>query len=67
MASRSLWLLIAAVVVTAIMVHPSFAALFTFPVDLALLFALRWAARREGRLEATMFVHLGARPRPERL
>ena len=69
MASRSpsLWLLIAAVVVTAIMVHPSFTALLTFPVDLALLVALRWAARREGRLEATMFARLGARPRAERL
>ncbi|MCJ2051702.1 hypothetical protein [Methylobacterium sp. J-070] len=49
--SPSFWLLIAVVVVTAIMVHPSFAALFTVPVDLVLLVALRWAARREGQLE----------------
>lgn len=48
--SPSLWLLIAVVVVTAIMVHPSIAALITVPVDLALLVLLRWAARREGRL-----------------
>jgi len=47
--SPSLWLLIAAVVVTAIMVHPSFAALLTAPVQLGLLIALRWQARREGR------------------
>lgn len=49
--SPSFWLLIAVVVVTAIMVHPSFAALFTVPVDLGLLVALRWQARREGRNE----------------
>ena len=49
--SPSLWLLTAAVVVTAIMVHPSFAALFTAPVELGLLVALRWQARREGRQE----------------
>jgi|GEM_PF-3416303 len=47
--SLSLWLLIAVVVVTAIMVHPSFAALLTAPVQLGLLIALRWQARREGR------------------
>ncbi|WP_267355698.1 MULTISPECIES: hypothetical protein [unclassified Methylobacterium] len=47
--SPSLWLLIAVVVVTAIMVHPSFAALLTAPVQLGLLIALRWQARREGR------------------
>jgi hypothetical protein len=48
--SPSFWILIAVVVVTAIMVHPSFAALFTVPVDLGLLVLLRWSARREGRL-----------------
>ncbi|WP_267422696.1 hypothetical protein [Methylobacterium sp. GC_Met_2] len=47
--SLSLWLLVAVVVVTAIMVHPSFAALLTAPVQLGLLIALRWQARREGR------------------
>lgn len=50
--SPSFWLMIAAVVVTAYMVHPSFAALFTAPVELSLLIALRWQARREGRHEA---------------
>lgn len=49
--SPSLWLLIAAIVVTAIMVHPSLAALLTAPVQLGLLVALRWQARREGRQE----------------
>ena len=49
--SPSFWLLIAVVVVTAIMVHPSFAALLTAPVQLGLIVALRWQARREGRLE----------------
>lgn len=60
MASRlpSLWFLIAVVVVTAIMVHPSFAALITVPVDLALLLGLRWAARREGRLEERMYAEI---------
>ncbi|MDH2313108.1 hypothetical protein [Methylobacterium brachiatum] len=49
--SPSLWVLINAIVLTAIMVHPGFAALFTLPLQLGLLFALRWMARREGRLE----------------
>ena len=48
--SPSFWLLIAVIVTTAIIVHPSFAALFTVPVDLALLVALRWSSHREGRL-----------------
>ena len=57
--SLSLWLLIAVVVVTAIMVHPSFAALLTAPVQLGLLIALRWQARREGRAaEKTLRVPL---------
>lgn len=54
----SFWLLIAVVVVTAIMVHPSFAAVFTVPLDVALLFGLRLAARREGRLEERMHAEI---------
>ncbi|MBP2494672.1 hypothetical protein ABID82_007313 [Methylobacterium sp. PvP062] len=49
--SPSLWVLIAAAIATAIMVHPSFAALLTLPIQLGLLVVLRWTARREGRLE----------------
>lgn len=49
--SPSLWVLIAASVTTAIMVHPSFAALLTLPIQLGLLVVLRWTARREGLLE----------------
>ena len=56
--SPSFWLLIAVVVVTAIMVHPSFAALFTAPAELALLVALRWVSRREGRLEERMHAEI---------
>lgn len=56
--SFSLWLLIAALLTTAIMVHPSFAALFTAPVEVALLVGLRWAARREGRLEERMHAEI---------
>ncbi|MCJ2067799.1 hypothetical protein MKK75_03080 [Methylobacterium sp. J-030] len=47
--SPSFWLLIAVLLVTAIMVHPSLAALLTAPAQLGLLVALRWQARREGR------------------
>lgn len=49
--SHSLLVLIAAAITTAIMVHPSFAALLTLPIQLGLLVVLRWTARREGRLE----------------
>ena len=49
--SPSFWLLIAVLLVTGIMVHPSLAAVITVPIDLVLIMALRWAARREGRLE----------------
>ena len=48
--SPSLWVLIAAAITTAIMVHPSVAALLTLPIQLGLLVVLRWTARREGRL-----------------
>lgn len=48
--SPSLWVLISAAVTTAIMVHPSFAALLTLPIQLGLLVVLRWTARREGQL-----------------
>lgn len=53
MAARfpSFWLLIAVLLVTGIMVHPSLAALITVPIDVVLIVALRWSARREGRLE----------------
>lgn len=49
--SPSLLVLITAAITTAIMVHPSFAALLTLPIQLGLLVVLRWTARREGRLE----------------
>jgi len=49
--SPSFWLLIAVLLVTGIMVHPSLAAVITVPIDVVLIIALRWSARREGRLE----------------
>ncbi|MCJ2143697.1 hypothetical protein [Methylobacterium sp. E-066] len=47
--SPSFWLLIAVLLVTGIMVHPSLAAVITVPIDVALIVALRWQAHREGR------------------
>lgn len=47
--SPSFWILIAVLLVTGIMVHPSLAAVITVPIDVVLIAALRWQARREGR------------------
>jgi hypothetical protein len=50
--------MMAVFVLTAIMVHPSFASLFTVPLNCALLVAMRWAARREGRAEERLHAEL---------
>jgi hypothetical protein len=45
----SLCLLIVSLVMTAIMMHPTFASLVVLAVDTGLLFALRFVAHLEGR------------------
>ena len=59
--SPSFWLLIAVLLVTGIMVHPSLAAVIMVPIDVVLIVALRWAARREGRLEERALHPVGMR------
>ena len=45
----SVWLVVVSLMVTATMMHPTFASLLTLTLNTGVLFALRMVARAEGR------------------